>query len=86
MEETMQQEPIFEEHLELKDAQKKVKEGKLFEGKYMAEKSYFKIGKTMHKIKLENNRAMFGDVVAIEISPVETWEKKIKTLEVDDVD
>jgi hypothetical protein len=35
----------------------------------MAEKSYFKINKTVHKIKLENNRAMFGDVVAIEINP-----------------
>ncbi len=31
----------------------------------MAEKSYFKVGKTMYKIKLENNRAMFGDVVAV---------------------
>jgi hypothetical protein len=31
----------------------------------MAEKSYFKIGRNMYKIKLNNNRAMFGDVVAI---------------------
>lgn len=31
----------------------------------MSEKSYFKIGKTMYKIKLANNRAFFGDTVAI---------------------
>ena len=48
----MDTEPLFEEHFEIKDAQKKIKSGKVFEGKYMAEKSFFKIGKTMHKIKL----------------------------------
>lgn len=42
-----------------------IKEGKLFEAKYMAEKSYFKIGKTVYKLKLENNRALFGDLVAV---------------------
>lgn len=67
---------MFEEHIEPKLALKKVKEGKLFEGKFMAEKSYFKVGKTMYKIKLENNRAMFGDVVAIEISSIDQWEKR----------
>lgn len=65
----MEEEPIFEEHLEVGDAQTKIKQGRLFEGKFMAEKSYFKINKTVYKIKLENNRAMFGDVVAIEINP-----------------
>ena len=36
----------------------------------MAEKSYFKIGKKMFKVNLENNRAFFGDVVAIDLKPV----------------
>jgi hypothetical protein len=37
----------------------------------------------MHKIKLENNRAIFGDVVAIEIAAVENWEKRLaKTITV----
>lgn len=60
----MEQEAIWEEHIEGKEAQRLVREGKLFEGKYMSEKSYFKIGKQMFKVKTENNRAMFGDVVA----------------------
>ena len=47
----------------------------------MAEKSYFKIGKQMFKAKTENNRAVFGDVVAFEISPFELWETKaVKTI------
>lgn len=42
----------------------------------MAEKSYFKIGRNMYKIKLNNNRAMFGDVVAIQVGSIQTWEKR----------
>lgn len=49
----------------MKEAQKKVKEGKLFEGKFMNEKSYMKIGKNIKKISAQNNRAIFGDVVAL---------------------
>ena len=30
----------------------------------MGDKSYFKIGKQMFKVKTDNNRAIFGDVVA----------------------
>jgi hypothetical protein len=75
----MQNEPIFEEHLEVKEAVKKIKEGKLFEGKYMDEKSYFKIGRQIYKVKLENNRAIFGDVVAIEMEAVEKWERRLKS-------
>lgn len=76
MEGGMEEEALFEEHLELKQAQKMIKEGKLFEGKYMAEKSYIKIGKNMYKIKLDNNRALFGDVIAVEVSAFESWEKR----------
>jgi len=31
----------------------------------MGAKSYFKIGREMFKMVLENNRAMFGDVVVV---------------------
>ena len=35
----------------------------------------------MFKAKTENNRAVFGDVVAFEISPFEMWETKaVKTI------
>lgn len=45
-------------------------------------KSYFKIGHKMYKLKTENNRAIFGDVVAYEIAPIEQWENKtvVKTI------
>jgi hypothetical protein len=46
----------------------------------MDEKSYFKVGKEIYKVKLVNNRAMFGDTVAIEIEPVQNWEKKLKSM------
>jgi len=44
-----------------------VKKGKLFEGKFMDEKSYFKIGGEAYKLSLKNNRALFGDIVIIEL-------------------
>ena len=37
----------------------------------MGEKSYFKIGKNMIKVELENNRAIFGDQVIIELKSIE---------------
>lgn len=46
-----------------------VQKGKLFEGKFMAEKSYFKLANQMIKLDLRNNRALFGDVVAIQLDP-----------------
>lgn len=66
----------------MKEAKKLIREGKLFEGKYMDGKSYFKIGHKMYKLKTENNRAIFGDVVAYEIAPIEQWENKtvVKTI------
>ena len=83
----MEQEKIFEEHIELKEAQRLIREGKLLEGKYMGDKSYFKIGKQLFKVKTENNRALFGDVVAFEISPIEQWEKRIvKKIEEEEVE
>ena len=39
----------------------------------MNEKSYFKIGRTMHKLNLRNNRALFGDVVIVSLDPKEAW-------------
>jgi len=61
-----------------------IREGRLFEGKYMADRSYCKIGGKMVKIDLRNNRALFGDVVAIELDPREQWKERVskpKTLE-----
>lgn len=43
----------------------------------MAQKSYFKIGKNIYKLKLNNNRAMFGDVVAIQLQNIQKWQKRV---------
>lgn len=81
----MESEPIYPEHVPLPEAIKKMKEGLYFEGKYMGDKSYFKIGKNMFKISLENNRAIFGDVVIISLKSMEEWtNKKVKTIEEND--
>ncbi len=69
MDETIFKENIYEEHYEVKEAIDGVRQGKLFEGKFMNEKSYFKIGKQIYKLNLKNNRALFGDVVIIELDP-----------------
>jgi hypothetical protein len=53
-----------------------VRQGKLFEGKFMNEKSYFKIGSKIVKLSLRNNRALFGDVVIIELDNKENWREK----------
>jgi exoribonuclease R len=61
-----------------------IREGRLFEGKYMADRSYCKIGGKMVKLDLRNNRALFGDVVAIELDPRQEWKERVskpKTLE-----
>ena len=47
----------------------------------MNEKSYIKIGKNIKKLVLENNRAIFGDAVAVELLPFDTWKTTVKTIE-----
>ena len=50
----------------------------------MAEKSYFKLGSNIVKLDLRNNRALFGDVVAIELDPRQQWKERLskpKTIE-----
>jgi hypothetical protein len=42
----------------------------------MNEKSYFKIGGKIYKLLLKNNRALFGDVVVIELDSKENWREK----------
>lgn len=42
----------------------------------MNEKSYFKIGRQIYKLLLRNNRALFGDVVIIELDGKEQWREK----------
>ena len=39
----------------------------------MDEKSYFKIAGKVVKLELRNNRALFGDIVAIKLDPREQW-------------
>lgn len=39
----------------------------------MNEKSYFKLGNKIYKLELENNRALFGDVVIIELNDMKVW-------------
>lgn len=58
----------------------KVRQGKLFEGKYMGEKSYFRIGGQTYKLDLENNRSLFGDTVIIELADKSEWRKKFKKI------
>jgi hypothetical protein len=42
----------------------------------MKEKSYFKLMNRTFSVELKNNRAMFGDVVAIELDPRELWKNR----------
>ncbi len=44
----------------------------------MAEKSYFKLAGKMYKVNVENNRAMFGDVVVLELDDRKGWKRKFK--------
>ena len=45
----------------------------------MKEKSYFKLMNRTFSVELKNNRAMFGDFVAIELDPRELWKnRKVK--------
>lgn len=60
---------IFPEHMPLNQAVALVKQGKLFQGKFMNDKSYIKLAGTTKNIILRNNRAMFGDTVIIDFSP-----------------
>ncbi len=60
---------VYPEHKSPLEAMQGVQKGKLFEGKFMAEKSYFKLANQMIKLDLRNNRALFGDVVAIQLDP-----------------
>lgn len=60
---------IYPEHLSFTETSQKIRQGLLFEGKFMAEKSYFKLANQIIKLNLKNNRALFGDVVAIELDP-----------------
>lgn len=76
MDERIFKSAAFDEHLEVGEAIDGVRQGKLFEGKFMNEKSYFKIGTKIVKLVLRNNRALFGDVVIIELDPKEAWREK----------
>jgi hypothetical protein len=58
-----------EEHLSAVDSSQAVRQGTLFEGKFMAERSYLKLAGSMVKLDLRNNRALFGDIVTIELDP-----------------
>jgi len=42
----------------------------------MNEKSYFKLNNKIYKLDLTNNRALFGDVVVIELSDKSSWKLK----------
>ena len=43
---------VFDSHLSFDVYSKKLKEGKLFEGKYMAEKSYLRLGNKIYSLEL----------------------------------
>lgn len=73
MDERIFKSAVFDEHMEVGEAVDGVRQGKLFEGKFMNEKSYFKVGTKMVKLELRNNRALFGDVVIIELDSKEQW-------------
>jgi hypothetical protein len=46
----------------------------------MADKSYFKLAGKMYTINVENNRAMFGDVVVLQLNDRKAWKSKFKQL------
>jgi len=47
----------------------------------MKERSYFKLMNRTFSVELRNNRAMFGDVVAIELDARELWKsRKVKKM------
>jgi len=47
----------------------------------MKERSYFKLMNRTFSVDLRNNRAMFGDVIAIELDARELWKsRKVKKM------
>jgi hypothetical protein len=58
-----------------------IKKGIYLEGKYMDAKTYFKIGKEMFTCAVDNNRAMYGDTIAILVYPETKWKKNLFILE-----
>lgn len=61
--------PVFAEHIAENILVAGLKKGTYIEGKYMDARSYIKIAGEMIPCALENNRAMYGDTVAVLLHP-----------------
>lgn len=46
----------------------------------MEDKSYFKINGEVYKLSLKNNRALFGDVVIIELDDKSKWKERFNQI------
>lgn len=68
---------VYRDHPEPKAVIEKIKKGEYIEGKFMNERSYIKLGGETFPCVLENNRAIYGDVVAVELDEEAKWLKNL---------
>lgn len=73
--------PVFAEHMDREVLLAGIKQGLYLEGKFMDAKSYFKVGSEMFSCGVDNNRAMYGDVVAILLYPPTKWRRNLFVLQ-----
>jgi hypothetical protein len=57
-----------------------IKQGLYIEGKYMDARTYIKVGGEMITCSVENNRAMYGDSIAVLLHAENKWKKNLFVL------
>ena len=68
---------MYHEHPEHSEVIERIKKGVYIEGKFMNERSYVKLGGETFPVVLENNRAIYGDVIAVELDEEAKWLKNV---------
>jgi len=71
---------VFAEHIDESTLLAGLKKGTYIEGKYMEARSYIKIAGEMIPCSVENNRAMYGDTIAVLLHPENKWKKNLFVL------
>ena len=71
---------VFAEHIDERILLAGLKKGTYIEGKYMEARSYIKIAGEMIPCQLDNNRAMYGDTIAVLLHHDNKWKKNLFVL------